>query len=172
MDYKITLREYIHVDKEINVFYGQQEGERVLYEITPYWTRQAVGLLLAGIVTLLGLGLSHILTIFFAENPPVFFLRGMIVSLIIGGLIFGWFRFASHRAKAFITDRRFVRLEVAFPIFVNRRSLFWSEVLKVKGYSPNILFRLAKVGTLSVQPVLTESEKEKRHNDRFELIEK
>jgi hypothetical protein len=148
------------VNAEEIKFYGQQEGEVVLYEIRPHWTRKATGLLLAGIITLLGFGITHILTLTLAEDPTIFFARGLVVSLIIGGMIYGWFRFTANRARAFITDRRFVRLEVAFPVFINRRSLFWSEVLKVKGYAPNILLKSAKVGTLAVQPMMSESKNE------------
>lgn len=141
-------------------FYGQQSDEIVLYEIHPYWTRKFLGLLRAVVATLLGFGASYLYSSFLSDDSAYSFTFGVILSLIIGALIYGWFRFSANRAKAFITDRRFVRMEVSFPIFIKKRSLFWNEVLKVKGYAPNLLYRAMGVGTIAVQPIMSESGKE------------
>ena len=58
----------------------------------------------------------------------------------------------------FITDRRIVRFS-SWPLgFRSRRALFWKEVPKNKGYPPNILFRLAKVGSIEVRSRSSEND--------------
>ena len=141
-------------------FYGQQEDEVVLYEIRPAWSRKLLGALVSIFYTVAGIAATTLYTSLISGDTRYAFTAGIIISLIIGGVAYGWFRFTTNRARAFITDRRFVRLEISFPAFISRRSLFWSEVLKVKGYAPNILFRSLKVGTLAIQPVMSESGKE------------
>ena len=114
----------------------------------------------AAIVTIVGIILTYFLRNLIGSDPRYTVTFGFILSLIVGGALFGWAQFTSHRARAFITDRRFVRLEVSFPAFMARRSLFWNEVLKVKTFAPNLLFRYLKIGTLVVQPIMSESGQE------------
>lgn len=141
-----------------NEFYGQQEGERVLYIVRPHHTRKWVK---GGFA--LGASLLLFLLVYFIHestgfDPNQVLLFGVIVFLLSFFAQCWWIWFAADHAKAIITDRRFIRFEVAFPVFVNRRSLFWNEVLKVRGFAPNILFRFLKVGTLEVRPQMSEGE--------------
>lgn len=139
-------------------FFGQQDDEQILFEVQPHWIRKAIGAL-QGLLILIVLSRAvsflHDKTNF---EPQYFYTGGMIVSLIVVMLYVGWVWYAANRARVYITDRRFVRIEVGFPIFWDRRSLFWDEVLKVKGYAPNLLFRFFKVGSLVVNPVAAAGE--------------
>jgi hypothetical protein len=141
-------------------FNGQQTDEVILYEIRPHWTRKAFAGFRALVIIFTGIFAAYFLRNFIGSDPRYTFTFGVIISLITGGVYFGWALFKANRAKAFITDRRFVRLEPAFPTFLVQRSLFWTEVLKVKSFSPNMLFRYLKIGGLIIQPIMSESGKE------------
>jgi hypothetical protein len=141
-------------------FNGQQSDEVILFEIRPHWTRKGVGLLRALVFIIAGIFLFSFLKDYVGSDPRYTFTFGVIISLIIGGVYYGWVRFKANRAKAFITDRRFVRLEPAFPTFLVQRSLYWTEVLKVKSTAPNMLARYMKIGSLIIQPIMSESGKE------------
>lgn len=141
-------------------FYGQHEDEVILCEIRPHWTRKSLAVLYG---MFYGLSVFQII-VFFDKFPRLesdyVVTAAIITGLIVNLLVTGWLWYCANLARAFVTDRRLIRLEAAFPIFINRRTLFWNEVLKVKGYAPNVIFRLMRVGTLALQPVMAQSGQE------------
>ena len=150
----------VRMEPLTRAFYGQQEDEVIFYEIRPHWTRKCIAVLSGVFVALVIVKLSD----FFAGKIRIeeeYVATFGILTGLIGFLVTsGWLWYKASIARAFITDRRFVRLEASFPVFVNRRSLFWNEVLKVKGYAPNLFFRIAKIGTLVIQPLMSDSGRE------------
>lgn len=145
---------------EDRTFYGQHEDELILCEIRPHWTRKAMAVLYG-----FGSGLAVYSAIVFFDKFPglqeeYVQTAAVLLGLIVWLAISGWHWHTANLARAYVTDRRLIRLEASFPIFINRRTLFWNEVLKVKGYAPNVFFRLARIGNLTLQPLMSESGKE------------
>ena len=132
-----------------STFYGQQEGERVLYEVHIHpWVhlmRQAK-VLAAGLVLIVlfivisGGGTSSELMRFF----------GVMLGLALTGI--GWWSVSITDRKyvAYISDRRVVRFSATTPWTINHRSITWDEVVKVKTRSPNFFWRALNIGSVIV----------------------
>lgn len=139
-------------------FDGQQQGERVLYEIRPHPMSQKLAVIkLVGIIIIF---YWFILLISTVALPGVGFLKigGFILSLLI--LITGlWWILESHKkSRTYITDRRIIRFEQATPFVRAKRELFWNETLKAKGFSRGMFNRMFGIGTVEVEPHLSTSE--------------
>lgn len=131
-------------------FYGQQDGERILYVIRPH-------------VLAFGLRLLKIYLIAFF----VFVSFGAIGRLLGGyGSLFGFIAIAAgvaiatfgtklvndgqRKNLAYLTDRRIVRFEPTTFFATNIRTLSWDEVVKVKSYSHNMLWKQMAIGTVVI----------------------
>jgi hypothetical protein len=128
------------------VFVGQQDGERILYEVLGTSTAT--------------LGQDCIKVVFLALLIVVLFgVMSSVNSLLIlmgivagagfwtwqvGGEPWSW----SSKSKSFITDRRVVRFNATTPWTINQRSLSWDEVVKIKTKSPNALWRMLGAGSV------------------------
>ncbi|OGG35183.1 hypothetical protein A2363_03875 [Candidatus Gottesmanbacteria bacterium RIFOXYB1_FULL_47_11] len=139
-------------------FDGQQDGERVLYTVTPHpiakqlAIARIVFLSVFFIIILWGIGSIVPAASDFLHTIGV--LLGLIL-LIIGTW---WNVQVFNKEKTYITDRRIIRFDVVSPFFVTKRALFWNEALKAKAYAPNFFFRLMNIGTIDVEPILAEGE--------------
>jgi hypothetical protein len=139
-------------------FDGQQTDERILSVIEPHPFR-----LISSIVFI---AIADILVIIFflalAKNMSITagFIRmfAVPISILFGLLGILWVFRTQYGDKTYITDRRIIRFDVVTPLFTNKRSLFWNEVLKVKGYSKNMILRLMNVGELRVEPIASDGE--------------
>jgi hypothetical protein len=127
------------------LFPGQQEGERVLYTVRPHVFAEYVSYVKVGAIALL-------LLVSFAMLGKVsgaLAVGGMLLGLgvfILGAFIVN--RMFDGQV-AYITDRRVVRFEASNLFAVNSRALSWDDVVKVKTYPPNFLWRAMNVGTVS-----------------------
>ncbi len=140
------------------VFDGQQEGERILYEIRP--DRISKYLAITRIV-LLALGLFIVLLLTAGIAPTlasILRLGGFVVSTILIAVSVWWNGKVYTLSKTYITDRRIMRVTPVSPFFQAKRSLFWNEALKAKGYAPNILYRFLGIGTVEVAPHMDQHE--------------
>lgn len=140
------------------VFDGQQEGERILYEIRPdriskYLAITRVVFLALGLFTVLLLTAGVALAI-----APILRLGGFVVMAILIGVSVWWNGKVYDNSKTYITDRRIMRFEMVSPFFQAKRSLFWNEALKAKGYAPNILYRNLGIGVVEVAPHMDQHE--------------
>lgn len=132
-------------------FDGQQEGERILFEIRqhPLVERFAlVRVILAAVVFL-----AIILVIASQSNAQgLIYPAGalVVVALLAAGL--WWNKMFFRDTRAFVTDRRIMRFERVSPFVVAKRALFWNEALKAKAYEPNFLLQSMKVGSLIIEP--------------------
>jgi len=131
-------------------FDGQQEGERILYEIKPH------PLLLAfttiKIVFTAFLFLVIVIVIGMQIAFPLFWIAGICVVGTIASVALWWARFRFAHTTAYITDRRIVRIDQTTPFTVGKRALFWNEVLKAKAYEPNVFLKSRTIGSLSLEP--------------------
>lgn len=142
----------------MTTFDGQQEGERILYTITPH----AIHKYLA-VARLLFLALFFFVVLWVIGGiVPVMtaVLRFLGFLLAVALLIIGfwWNLTVFKKSRTYITDRRIIRFDVVSPFFMTKRALFWNEALKAKAYAPNLLFRSLKIGTIDVEPQLAEHE--------------
>lgn len=139
-------------------FDGQQTGERILYTITPHKFSHYVAI--AKLFFLCAFFFTFIL--FIASTVTVLSqtmqLGGFILAVLtfLGGL--WWNTRVYSLSKTYITDRRIIRFDVVSPFFQTKRALFWNEALKAKGFASNMLSRSLGIGTVEVQPHLSDHE--------------
>lgn len=139
-------------------FDGQQEGEQVLYIITPHPIHKYIS-----IARLIFLALFFFAALWVIGGiiPPitvVLRLAGLLLSIILLIVGFWWDINVFNKARTYITDRRIIRFDIVSPFFTTKRALFWNEALKAKAYAPNILFRSLNIGTIDVEPQLANYE--------------
>jgi hypothetical protein len=139
-------------------FDGQQTDERVLSVITPHISRFLFSGFTLVIAFIAVVAVLFGITDFIPAAASLIKVIIVIISFIIIVLSLWWMWKTQTEDKTYITDRRIIRFDVVTPFFTNKRALFWNEVLKVKAYSSTMIMRLAKVGTIQVEPVAAEHE--------------
>lgn len=136
---------------ENSTFLGQQEGEKIISVITPHQSVFALEYAKLVFVSL------FLLTGFISlqKISPFFVPVGIIFSLFT--LVVGFFLYRSLHSKRFtyITNRRIVRFEPSNAFIINNRSLTWDNVLKIKTFSSNFIWRLKNVGTVIIHSKTT-----------------
>ncbi len=140
------------------VFEGQQSDEVILAELRPHALPsyvQSIG------ITFLALAFIIISFAFSSYLPTgAWIMRGIAAILGLGIIILGinWTNSRLHTSVTFLTDRRIIRFDKPSPFYVTKRALFWNEVLKAKGYAPGIIQKIYGIGTIVVEPQLSEHE--------------
>lgn len=142
----------------MNTFDGQQEGERILYTVTPH----AVHKYLA-IARLIFLAVFFFIVLWVIGGivpamTAILRVAGFVLALILLGAGYWWNLSVFKKSRTYITDRRIIRFDVVSPFFVTKRALFWNEALKAKAYASNMFFRSLKIGNIEVEPQLAEHE--------------
>lgn len=139
-------------------FDGQQTDERVLYVVAPHQFAKHIALIR---LVFLALFFFLILQLVSSVAPTVAGTVGVVSILLTATLLIvgvWWNHTVYGKSKTFITDRRIIRFEVMTPFFTTKRALFWNEALKAKGYAPNIIWKMLKIGKVRVEPQLAEGE--------------
>lgn len=125
------------------IFDGQQEGERVLFEIHPHKTVKHLAIAKTVLIAAL---------FFIIGAITGLFLAGLLMAvLVIAGGIW-WHTNVFADTRAYVTDRRIMRFERVSPFLVTKRGLFWNEVMKAKAYQPNLVLQKLNIGTLVIEP--------------------
>ncbi|MBI3956276.1 hypothetical protein HY339_03380 [Candidatus Gottesmanbacteria bacterium] len=140
------------------VFDGQQEGERILYELRPHPIAKYLAIARG---TLLALGLVLVLLIIAFVVPSgagTLTALGVTAGLMLIAASVWWNNKVYGQSKTYITDRRVMRFDVVSPFYQTKRSLFWNEALKAKGWAPNLLSRILGIGTVEVSPHMDQHE--------------
>lgn len=130
-------------------FYGKQEGERILYLIKPHSLAlifTLVRICLAALVILIAFVLIGQAT----GSPALFVFLGIIVALVMIAIGAYLAKTAFGRNKTYLTDRRIIRFEPTTFFATNTRSLTWDEVVKVKTYPANFIFKQLKIGNVII----------------------
>jgi hypothetical protein len=140
------------------LFDGQQTEEIILYEIKPHPIHQTLSVFKAVITGIFFMLLIYQMTSILPAAAIQIRIIGILLILVAISSWVVWIIFSQARSSCFVTDRRIIRFEPATPFFTNKRSLFWNEVLKTKIYYPNFLYRILKIGTLVIEPHLSENE--------------
>lgn len=130
-------------------FFGKQEGERILYVVRPHRLSLIVKLFK---VYLIAFAVFIVLTVLGVQliEIDLFVIIGLFVAVamvIIGSKVVTDYQ---YRDIAYITDRRLMRFEPTTLFATNPRSLTWDEVVKVKTYPPNALWKQLAIGNVVV----------------------
>lgn len=142
----------------MTTFDGQQEGERILYTITPHPIHKYLAV---ARLVFLALFFFVVLWVIGGIVPAITMalrLTGFILTIVLLIVGFWWNLTVFKKSRTYITDRRIIRFDVVSPFFTSKRALFWNEALKAKAYASNIFFRSFKIGTIDVEPQLAEHE--------------
>ncbi len=131
-------------------FYGKQEGERILYVVHPHPLATTlkfvkifgIALVISVVLILLGSTFESIHGLFITLGIILFF----AINVVGIKIITDW----QQREIAYITDRRLVRFEPTTLFATNSRTLAWDEVVKVKTYPPNFIFKQMAIGNVVV----------------------
>ncbi len=138
-------------------FDGQQEGERVLFEIHPHTLVKQFAT--ARVIFTAVIFLVIIVVIAAQSNMPApIYVTGVIVVIALLAAGLWWNKKFFSDTRTFITDRRIMRFERVSPFMIAKRALFWNEALKAKAYEPNLLLQNLKIGTLVVEPQVSGEE--------------
>ena len=129
-------------------FFGRQDGERILFVVKPHhislFFKIAKIYLIAIIVFLAFLLLGTEFSI------HAFTVGGVVIAILIAVIGTKIVTNYQERDVAYITDRRLVRFEPTTLVATNPRTLSWDEVVKVKTYPPNALWKQLAIGNISV----------------------
>lgn len=132
-------------------FEGQQEGERILYVVSPHPFAKTIAIIKIIVLATLFFLITYLIS-------PAIGVFALIGSVLLIGAGIWWNTKVFTNSKTYLTDRRVYRIDVVSPFFVTSRALFWTEALKAKGYAPNIIWRILNIGTVEVQPHMDQHE--------------
>lgn len=131
-------------------FYGRQEDEKILYVIRPHFLASLVKLVKVYFVAFVVFLAFLLMGSQIASVSALFKLLGLILGVavaVIGTKIVGDYQ---RRNISYITDRRVVHFEPTTLFATNLRTLTWDEVVKVKTYPPNMLWKQLAIGNVVV----------------------
>ena len=131
-------------------FYGQQEGERILFVVRPHSLAITLNLIKIYLVALVVLVIFLLISRSVTDLRGILTLVGVFLALIIALLGTRILRVSQKKDIAYITDRRVVRFEPTTIFATNVRTLPWDEIVKVKTFPPNILWKMMAIGTVVV----------------------
>ncbi len=131
-------------------FFGRQENEKILYVVRPHKMAHIFTLIKIYAIAVVVLIVLVILGKQIQVAPILFYLGGLLLSILT--ILFGTKLVSDYhrREVAYITDRRLVRFEPTTLFATNPRALTWDEVVKVKTYPPNMLWKQMAVGNVVV----------------------
>lgn len=144
-------------------FDGQQEGEKILFEIRPH---KLIEQFFQARVVLTAIVFFVILIIIGSQTnaQAAIYTIGTVVEIILLAAGLWWTRGYFRDTRTFLTDRRIMRFERVSPFMVSKRALFWNEAMKAKSYEPNIILQSLKIGTLIIEPEVQNEENVVIHN--------
>lgn len=132
-----------------NKFYGQQEDEKILYATKPHYLKLILDIFMLGAISFT----TFIILFTLSTQIKIFTIFGFLAFLvplsifIVGFLII---KNMYQRNINYITDRRVVRFDPTTILATNIRTIAWDEVVKVKTFSRNIIFKELKIGNVVV----------------------
>lgn len=131
-----------------NTFDGQQSGERILVALRPHRLSlvsaifKTLGAALLVLIVTLILDYSDIL------DPSIVNTVGLLTAFVILIAGIGTAVMGLPKNVAYITDRRLVKFQATSPFAISTRNLRWQDVVKIKTFSPNFIWKIFNVGTV------------------------
>lgn len=131
-------------------FFGRQEKEKILYVVHPHPLALTVSLIKIYLISFVVLIVLIVLGLQIQLLSSLFYVGGIALSLLI--ILLGTKIISDYQKRevAYITDRRLVRFEPTTLFATNSRTLTWDEVVKVKTYPPNFLWKQMAIGNVVV----------------------
>lgn len=131
-------------------FFGKQGDERILYVVRPHPLATTVGLIRIYLIALVVLVVLALLGTQIIGFEGWFVISGVIIAAVM--IIAGTKILTDYQSRdiAYITDRRIIRFEPTTLFATNPRSLSWDEVVKVKTYPPNFMWKQLAIGNVVV----------------------
>lgn len=131
-------------------FFGRQENEKILYVVKPHPFALVVSLIKVYLISFVILVVLVVLGLQIQVLSTFFYLGGLVLSLLI--IIFGTKIVGDYQKRdvGYVTDRRLVRFEPTTLFATNSRTLTWDEVVKVKTYPPNIVWKQLAIGNVVI----------------------
>lgn len=131
-------------------FYGQQEGENILYSITPH----PIGMWTSSIKLFIGALSIWVGGVIISKQLPNIASSASIIGFM-GALVVGVIGFLAilkmeENAIAYITNRRIIRFLSHNPFATVIRTLTWDQASKVKTYPPNLFLKMFKIGSVVI----------------------
>lgn len=130
-------------------FFGKQDGERILYVVRPHQLSliaKIAQIYLIAIVVLLAFVILGSQVAPFGLFTTAGLITGLLIAIVGTKVITNY----QKRDIAYITDRRLVRFEPTTLVATNPRSITWDEVVKVKTYPPNLVWKELAIGCVSI----------------------
>lgn len=131
-------------------FFGKQTGERILYVVRPHHLASSFNLLKIYVISLAVFVAFFFLGSQLQSFSSLFFTIGVVISAVMMAVGTKLVRNYQGREVAYITDRRLVRFEPTTFVATNSRAITWDEVVKVKTYPPNFLWKQFAIGNVVV----------------------
>lgn len=131
-------------------FYGQQTGERILFVVRSHLISINIRMFL---LYLISIGILVIFYTFGKLIEPIqgtLFIIGFVIAAFIAFVGTYILKNSQGRNLTYITDRRIVRFEPTTLFATNIRTLSWDEVVKVKTYVPNMIWKQLAIGNVAV----------------------
>jgi hypothetical protein len=130
-------------------FFGKQDGEKILFVVRPHnmaLTFKLIKIYVVAVIVFIALTVLGTQLLSFG----IFITSGVILASLIA--IFGTSIVMNYQKRdvAYITDRRIVRFEPTTLVATNPRSLSWDEVVKVKTYPPNMIWKQMAIGNVVI----------------------
>jgi hypothetical protein len=131
-------------------FFGKQDGERILYVVRPHSLATTFALIKVYLIAIVISAILLILGSQFSSLTGIFVTLGFVFFLLI--VIFGTKIISDWQTRniSYITDRRLVHFEPTTLFATNSRTLAWDEVVKVKTYPPNLVWKQMAIGNVVV----------------------
>ena len=131
-------------------FFGKQTDERILYIVYPHPLATTFKLIK---ISFVAVAVFVVLAVLGSQIPSfstLFVLAGLALGVLI--VVLGAKIVTDYQSRdiAYITDRRLVRFDPTTLFATNSRSLTWDEVVKVKTYPPNMLWKQLAIGNVVV----------------------
>jgi hypothetical protein len=131
-------------------FYGKQTDERILYVVHPHLLATTLALIkiyfvavtISLVILILGSQISALSGIFTMVALILFFATAVSGTKIV----FDW----QKRNISYITDRRLVHFEPTTLFATNFRTLAWDEVVKIKTFPPNAVWKQIAIGNVVI----------------------
>lgn len=131
-------------------FFGKQEDERILYVVRPHPLATTTTLIKIFIVAIAVFFVLFLLGSQLLDMAGLFTAIGLTLSFIMIAAGTKIVTDYQKRDIAYITDRRLIRFEPTTLFATNPRSLTWDEVVKVKTYPPNFVWKQLAIGNVVV----------------------
>lgn len=131
-------------------FYGKQTDEKILYVVRPHPLATTFGLIkiyviavvISLVLIILGTQIESLSGIFVTAGVVLF----LLIIVIGTKIVLDW----QTRNISYITDRRLVHFEPTTLFATNSRTLAWDEVVKVKTFPPNVIWKQLAIGNIVV----------------------